>query len=182
MAKTESTMMPLGQQAPDFRLPEPGSARHWSRDELAGPQGLLLMFICNHCPFVVHIEQGLRDLGRDYADSGIGIAAICSNDAASYPDDAPEKMAQKRYPFPYLYDESQAVARAYDAACTPDLFLFDARLRCVYRGQFDDARPGNGIAVSGASLRQAMDALLAGADPVADQHPSIGCNIKWRRP
>ena len=178
MVKTASTMLELGSAAPDFTLPNVDGS-DVSRDDFTG-RPLLMAFICTHCPFVVHIEPGLIALGSDYRDSGIGIVAISSNDAVSYPADSPQRMGEKEYPFPYLYDESQAVARAYDAACTPDLFLFDAAGGCVYRGQFDDARPGNSLPVNGASIRAAMDALLDGAPPLAEQKPSMGCSIKWR--
>lgn len=180
MALTPSSMLPLGTTAPDFSLPCPKTGATLSLHEVAGEQGVLVMFICNHCPFVKHIESGLIKLGKDYRDSGIGIAAISSNDAASYPQDGPDKMAQKDYPFPYLYDESQDVARAYQAACTPDLFLFDGNRSLVYRGQFDASRPSNNQPVTGDDLRAAMDAVLAGKPVSANQSPSIGCNIKWR--
>lgn len=180
MALTPSTMVDLGSIAPDFKLPDPRNGQTVALSDLAGDKGLLVMFICNHCPFVKHVEPGLIQLARDYADKGIDIIAISANDVVSHPDDSPEKMAQKDYPFPYLYDESQAVAKAYDAACTPDFFLFDGDRKLVYRGQFDDSRPGNGVPVTGADLRAAMDALLAGRQPSTDQKPSIGCNIKWR--
>jgi len=184
MVLTPSRMMPLGAAMPDFRLPEPRSGQSLDHETLRGEHGLLLMFICNHCPFVQHIEEGLLAFGRDYAGSGIGIAAISANDAEQYPEDAPEKIAERAqtrdYPFPYLYDESQQVARSFDAACTPDFFLFDRDLRCVYRGRFDEARPNSPAPVTGADLRLAMDALLAGQAPDTEQHPSVGCNIKWR--
>jgi thiol-disulfide isomerase/thioredoxin len=142
------------------------------------------MFICNHCPFVKHVEHELAKLGRDYAGSSLGIVAISSNDAISHPEDAPPKLREQAlrvgFPFPYLYDETQAVARAYDAACTPDFFLYDDQRRLVYRGQLDSSRPGNGIPVTGQDLRAAIDAVLAGQQPSANQVPSIGCNIKWR--
>jgi thiol-disulfide isomerase/thioredoxin len=145
---------------------------------------MLVMFICRHCPFVKHLEKGLAQLGRDYNGSGVGIVAISSNDAANYPDDAPESLAEQAhtvgFSFPYLYDETQEVARAYGAACTPDFFLFDEGLKLVYRGQFDDSRPGSGIPVTGRDLRAAMDALIAGQPISPEQHPSLGCNIKWK--
>ncbi|MBV1788542.1 thioredoxin family protein [Marinobacterium sp. D7] len=180
MALTPSTMIALGHEATEFNLLEPKTGRYVSSADLPGPTGLLVLFICNHCPFVRHIEQGLIQLGRDYAGKGIDIVAISSNDAVTHPEDGPDRMAEKDYPFPYLYDESQQVAKAYDAACTPDLFLFDGERELVYRGQFDDARPGNDIPVTGKDLRAAMDALLAGKNPAGEQKPSIGCNIKWR--
>jgi len=184
MAKTPSNMMPLGTRAPDFSLPEPLTGEQRSLQDVAGPKGLMVMFICNHCPFVLHVEDELIRLGRDYQDRGIGIVAISANDVTTHPQDGPDAMAerakQKDYPFPYLYDQSQAVAKAYDAACTPDFFLFDGDLRCVYRGQLDDARPGNDAPNDGADLRAAMDALLAGEPVSDDQKPSMGCNIKWK--
>lgn len=180
MALTPSNMIELGFNAPHFRLSAPASGQQVSLEEAARTKGVLVMFICNHCPYVVHIEQELVKLGEDFASKEIGIVAISANDAELYPDDAPEKMALKNYVFPYLYDESQEVARAYSAACTPDFFLFDGDLKCVYRGQFDDSRPGNGKPVTGADLRAAMEALLKGTPMPEDQKPSIGCNIKWK--
>lgn len=180
MARTPSTMVELGSIAPDFSLPEPATGNNLSRDQLRKSKGLLVMFICNHCPFVKHLLDGLRDLGRDYANSDIGLAAISSNDAVHYPDDAPEKMPELNLGFAYLYDESQAVAKAYDAACTPDFFLYDSDMKLVYRGQFDDSRPGNDVPVTGRDLRAAMDALLAGKEISENQQPSLGCNIKWK--
>ncbi len=178
-------MLPLGTRAPQFDLHDTVSGISKSLDEIRGEKGTMIMFICNHCPFVKHVNPELVNLGRKYQAEGIGFAAISSNDVANYPEDAPYLMkenAQKEgYTFPYLYDESQEVARAYDAACTPDFYLFDRELRLVYRGQLDDSRPGNGIPVTGKDLRQAMDRLLSG-DPQAEvQKPSIGCNIKWKQ-
>ena len=185
MVQTPSIMPPLGFLAPDFQLPEPvagGSLRR--RDDCCGERGLLVMFICNHCPFVLHIEAGLLAFGRDYMPRGLGVVAINANDVDNYPEDAPELMAERcrerDYPFPYLYDESQQVARAYQAACTPDFFLCDSALRCVYRGRFDAARPGNDEAVSGADLCRAADQLLAGEPVMTEQQSSLGCNIKWK--
>src|ERR1700757_2534298 len=176
MARTESAMLALGTSAPDFVLKDVVTKHEMNTQNISGPKGLLLMFICRHCPFVKHLEKALAQLGRDYADKGIGIVAISSNDADNYPDDAPESLAQQArdlgFTFPYLYDETQDVARAYDAACTPDFFLFDDGLKLVYRGQFDDSRPGNGIPVSGKDLRAAMDALLAGTPIRPEQLPS----------
>lgn len=184
MALTPSNMLPLGTKAPAFELIEPLSGKSRSLEELAGSAGTLVMFICNHCPFVLHVESQLIALARDYQARGIGVIAISANDALSHPQDGPEAMAQrareKGYPFPYLYDESQIVAKAYDAACTPDFFLFGPDLRCVYRGQLDQARPGNEQPNDGADLRAAMDALLAGKAVNPLQKPSMGCNIKWR--
>ncbi|MGI9277932.1 MAG: thioredoxin family protein [Endozoicomonas sp.] len=180
MALTPSNMIDLGFSAPDFALPEPRTGKCVSLRDVQKAKGLLVMFICNHCPYVVHIEQALVALGKDYAGSDLGVVAISANDAANYPQDAPEKMALKPYNFPYLHDESQTVAKAYEAACTPDFFLFDGDLKCVYRGQFDGSRPGNDVPVTGADLRAAMDSLLAGKEIPGEQKPSIGCNIKWK--
>ena len=184
MARTESTMMELGTSAPAFVLKDVITLHEVSTQALSGPRGLLVMFICRHCPFVKHLEKALAQLGRDYDGKGVGIVAVSSNDAASYPDDAPESLAvQARelgFTFPYVYDETQEVARAYDAACTPDFFLFDSALKLVYRGQFDDSRPGNGVPVTGRDLRAALDALIAGQPVSAEQRPSLGCNIKWK--
>jgi peroxiredoxin len=183
MAAVHSTMLPLGTPAPDFRLPDP-SGRLVARDDFAGAPALVVMFICNHCPYVQHIRTGLAAFGRDYLPRGVAIVAINANDVAAYPDDRPEKMAEEArragYGFPYLHDETQAVAKAYRAACTPDFFLFDGARRLVYRGQFDDSRPGSNRAVTGADLRAAIDAVLTNASPTAEQRPSIGCNIKWK--
>ncbi|MFC6669904.1 thioredoxin family protein [Marinobacterium aestuariivivens] len=184
MAVTPSTMMPLGTRAPDFELLNVLSGEPLTLQEGAGAQGTLVIFICNHCPFVRHIEDALIEFAWDYQPRGINVIAISANDAAAFPDDRPECMkdraSAKGYPFPYLYDETQAVARAYDAACTPDLFLFDSQFRCVYRGQFDDSRPGNDLPVTGQDLRRACDALFAGNPVDPDQKPSSGCNIKWK--
>ena len=183
MALTPSTMLPLGTTAPDFDLPEPLTGQSRALQRLRGARGTLVMFLCNHCPYVKHVNPELVRLGRDYLARGIGMVAISSNDARAYPDDAPPLMAAAArdlgYPFPYLYDESQAVARAYAAACTPDFFLFHAGLSLVYRGRLDASTPGNGRALDGADLRAALDAVLAGREPAADQQPSMGCNIKW---
>jgi thiol-disulfide isomerase/thioredoxin len=184
MVKTASTMLPLGAAAPDFSLPGVVDNRAVSLEHFKEKKGLLVMFICNHCPFVVHVAEELARLGRDYALSDIGIVAISANDATGYPDDTPEKLKgmveRLGLTFPYLYDESQATAKAYSAACTPDFFLFDDDRRLVYRGQLDDSRPGNSVPVTGKDLRRAMDALQNG-DPIsADQKPGIGCNIKWK--
>jgi peroxiredoxin len=184
MARTESKMQPLGTSAPDFSLPDVISGKTVTRDGSKGAGGLLVMFLCVHCPFVKHIEQGVARFAGDYAGQGLGMVAISSNDAAAYPDDAPEGMrAQAKrlgFTFPYLYDESQAVARAYDAACTPDFFLYDRELRLVYRGQFDASRPSLSVPVSGSELRRAVETLLAGKPPLEQQVPSVGCNIKWK--
>jgi len=183
MAAVPSTMLPLGTPAPDFRLPDTDD-RAVARDDFKHAPALLVMFICNHCPYVKHIRAGLAAFARDYQARGLAIVAINANDVASYPEDRPEQMAAEKrqagYLFPYLHDDSQAVAKAYRAACTPDFFLFDGARRLVYRGQFDDSRPGNDRPVTGADLRAAAEALLAGAPIASEQRPSIGCNIKWK--
>jgi len=184
MARTESTMLPLGTSAPDFALTEPATGRTVALADFAADRALLVMFICNHCPFVVHVRAGLSALGRDYEGRELGIVAISANDAAAYPDDAPDKLAAEAnahdYRFPYLHDETQEVAKAYTAACTPDFFLFDADRKLAYRGQLDGARPGNDVPVTGEDLRAAIDTLLAGGTVPTEQKPSIGCNIKWK--
>ena len=183
MAETPSTMVPLGTVAPNFELPDT-TGKLVSLRQFKDAPALLVMFICNHCPFVKHIRRGLAQFARDYQARGVAIVAINSNDVASYPEDSPARMAdelrQAGYTFPYLYDETQAVAKAYGAACTPDFFLFDRERRLVYRGQFDDSRPSNGRPVTGADLRAAADAVLAGRPVPQDQRASIGCNIKWK--
>lgn len=182
MALTPSSMIPLGSPMPDFALPDPAGNIHDSRD-LPG-QPVLVAFICNHCPYVKHIAPALSEFAREYQKVGLTIVAINSNDFANYPDDSPEKMreeiAARGYVFPYLVDETQEVARAFDAACTPDFFLFNKDRKLVYRGQFDDSRPGNNEPVNGRDLRAAVDAVLAGEEPDEDQVPSMGCNIKWK--
>ncbi len=184
MARTPSNMLPLGTKAPAFELPDTVSDQRLTLADLAGPKGTLIMFICNHCPFVKHVNAGLVALAADYQDLGISFVAISSNDVENYPQDSPELMKataqEEGYPFPYLYDESQEVALAYEAACTPDFFLFNGELNLVYRGQLDDSRPGNGLPVTGADIRSALDNLLAGNSISQDQKPSIGCNIKWK--
>jgi thiol-disulfide isomerase/thioredoxin len=183
MALTESTMLELGTTAPAIALPDVVTGKTVRLDDVHDGKPLLVMFICTHCPYVKHVESGLAALGKDYAGK-LHIVAISSNDAANYPDDSPAGLQQQArrlgFKFPYLYDESQAVARAYKAACTPDFFLFDKDLKLAYRGQFDSSRPGNGVPVSGEDLRAAMDAVLAGKSVSQDQRPSIGCNIKWK--
>lgn len=183
MARTPSTMLDLGTPLPAFTLPEPLTGKLVDSATFAG-KPLLVAFICNHCPFVLHIQDAFVDFAREYVSKGLGIVAISANDVTTHPDDGPEKMAErardKGYPFPYLYDESQAVAKAFRAACTPDFFLFDANGKLAYRGQFDGARPGNDAPNDGADLRAAADAVLAGRTPSPDQRPSLGCNIKWR--
>jgi peroxiredoxin len=184
MSLTESTMLSLGTVAPDFALTDVVTGKTVRRDDFSGKKGLLVIFICAHCPYVKHIEKGLAALGRDYAAQPIGIVAISSNDASTHPADSPAGLKQQAesygFVFPYLYDESQAAAHAYKAACTPDFFLFDAGLHLVYRGQFDSSRPGSGVPVTGQDLRAAIDLVLAGKPVPTVQRPSIGCNIKWK--
>lgn len=184
MARTASTMLALGTRAPDFSLPDVISGKTMTRDQVAGTRGLLVMFLCAHCPFVQHVNHELARLGRDYAGRGLGMVAIGSNDADTYPDDAPAGLRaqaiEQGFPFPYLYDETQQVARAFQAACTPDFFLFDAEKGLSYRGQLDGSRPGNGTAVDGRDLRAAMESVLAGKPVAAKQRPSVGCGIKWK--
>ncbi len=184
MAQTASTMLPLGTPAPDFNLPEPATGKTVSLSDFQDAPALLVMVICNHCPFVKHIRQGLTQFARDYQAKGLAIVAINANDVANHPEDSPANMAEDAktfsYPFPYLYDESQATAKAYRAACTPDFFLFDADRQLVYRGQFDGSRPGNNIPVTGNDLRAAAEAVLTGQPISPEQKPSIGCNIKWK--
>jgi thiol-disulfide isomerase/thioredoxin len=180
MARTPSTMVALGSLAPNFTLLNPATGQQVARDSLKKSKGLLVIFMCNHCPFVKHIMDGLNRLARDYKNTDIGLVAISSNDVANYPEDAPHKMAQLGLAMTYLYDETQQIAKAYDAACTPDFFLYDTNLRLIYRGQFDESRPGNDVPVTGNDLRAAMDNLLAGKSISAEQIPSLGCNIKWK--
>lgn len=180
MARTLSTMVELGSSAADFDLLDTTTGNFLTRDSLLKSKGLLVIFMCNHCPFVKHILPGLRTLGQDYRNGDIGLVAISSNDVANYPDDAPEKMPELNLGFAYLYDETQQVAKAYDAVCTPDFFLFDGDLKLVYRGQFDEARPGNDVPVTGGDLRTAMDCLVRGQEIPTTQTPSLGCNIKWK--
>ncbi len=184
MVKTLSTMIPLGTIAPDFKLLEPKSGKNKSLQQLRGDSATVIMFICNHCPFVKHIALELALLANDYQAQGVSFVAINSNDVEAYPDDSPENMVREAeangYPFPYLFDETQQVAKAYHAVCTPDFFVFDTDLACVYRGQLDDSRPGNDIAVSGSDLRAALNALTTGNSVLDTQKPSVGCNIKWK--
>ena len=183
MVRTPSTMLPLGTIAPDFELPNV-DGRMVDYAAAAGPQGTVVMFICNHCPFVKHVADQLASLGREYMPRGVGFVAISSNDVSSHPADSPEQMVREAedrgYPFPYVYDETQEVAKAYHAACTPDFYVFDAGRKLVYRGQLDPSRPGSEVTVTGNDLRTALDAVLAGKPPVAEQVPSLGCNIKWK--
>ncbi|MDT8407518.1 MAG: thioredoxin family protein [Methylococcales bacterium] len=185
MAATESTMLPLATPAPDFTLPDTMSGQSRSLAELAGSEGTLIAFICNHCPFVLHVKDQLIALANDYRDRGIGFIAISSNSIETHPQDGPEHMRALMQdwgqPFDaYLYDASQAIAKAYQAACTPDFYLFNADLKLVYRGRLDNARPGNEVPLTGADLRDSLEALLAGEAPLAEQYPSLGCNIKWK--
>lgn len=184
MARTYSEMIDLGTKVPDFTLPDTVSAKQISYDDIKGDNGTLIMFICNHCPFVVHINDELVKLANDYKEKGIGFLAISANDVVKHPDDAPNKMkaiAEKmHYPFPYCYDESQEVAKAFGAACTPDFFIYDAKNELVYRGQLDDSRPGNEIPVTGKDIRKVFDNLINDQPVSAEQRPSIGCNIKWK--
>jgi len=183
MAAT-STMTQLGSAAPDFALSDVTTGRTVRLTDFAERRGLLVMFICRHCPYVAHVREGLVRFANDYAEADLAIVAISSNDPSTYPDDAPESLAEEAreagYPFPYLFDETQEVAKAYGAACTPDFFLYDHERRLVYRGQFDDSRPRGGLPVTGRDLRAAIDALLAGEPVPKDQRPSVGCSIKWR--
>lgn len=183
MARTSSTMLPLGTKAPEFSLVNV-DGRTVSLADFKGAPGLLVIFMCNHCPFVKHLASSLAEFAREYMQKKVAIVGINSNDVASYPADSPEQMVREAeeqgYTFPYLYDETQEVAEAYRAACTPDFFLFDRDQRLVYRGQFDSSRPDNGVPITGADLRAAVDDVLAGKKPSDKQMPSIGCNIKWK--
>lgn len=185
MSLTPSTMMPLGTRAPDFTLPDTVSGKSVSLDDVRGEQATVVMFICNHCPYVVHIKEELARLADHYSSQGVGFVAISSNDVETHPDDSPDKMTEfareNGFRFPYLYDESQAVAKAYDAACTPDFFVFNDKLKCAYRGQLDASRPGNGVPVTGSDMRASLDSILEGdMIPEEAQTPSQGCNIKWK--
>ena len=184
MARTPSVMIPLGTKAPDFTLPDTVSGNLLSLQQLKSDKATVIMFICNHCPFVKHVQEELVRLANDYIPKGVSFAAISSNDAENYPDDSPDNMKKVanewNYPFPYLYDESQDVAKAYKAACTPDFYIFDGNLELVYRGQLDDSRPGSDLPVTGKDMRAALDQLLAGKPVDPNQRPSLGCNIKWK--
>lgn len=184
MARTASNPFSNGTLAPDFSLPDTVSGETLSLHQLKGEQGTVVFFICNHCPFVIHVNEALVKLANEYIKKGIGFIAISSNDVENYPQDAPHLMkevaAKQQYPFSYLYDETQEVAKAYDAACTPDFYVFDHALKATYHGQMDDSRPGNGIPVTGSDLRQALDLVLESKPPLETQKPSIGCNIKWK--
>lgn len=184
MARTPSNMLPLGTKAPEFKLPDAVSGKTLSLQQLKGEIATVVMFICNHCPYVKHIQHELAKLSSEYQQKGISFIAINSNDIVNYPDDSPEKMKifaeEMGYQFPYLFDESQEVAKAYDAACTPDFYVFNKELACVYRGQLDGSRPSNDVPVTGKDLRAALDSILAGKSVSEDQIPSMGCNIKWK--
>lgn len=185
MALTESNMLPLGTKAPDFELPDTVSGKYISLSDDRGENGTVVMFICNHCPYVIHVNPELVRIANDYREKGISFIAISSNDVENYPQDGPEKMkenaAAEGYPFPYLYDETQEVAKAYDAACTPDIYVFDKELNLYYRGRLDGSRPKNDIPLTGKDLRAALDSLLNGEPIPERQIPSAGCNIKWKK-
>lgn len=184
MALTPSSMMPLGTKAPAFDLPDVISGRQVSLSDARGAKGTVVMFICAHCPYVIHVESEIARMAEEYQNKGVDFVAISSNDVAKYPDDGPEKLREQAarvgFGFPYLFDESQAVAKAYQAECTPDFFVFDENDQCVYRGRMDEATPGNGKPVDGRDLRAALDALVAGSPLPEEQYPSMGCNIKWK--
>jgi peroxiredoxin len=185
MPQTLSTMLPLGTTAPSFRLPDT-NGRWTSSEEFSDAPALLVAFICNHCPYVKHIRSQFAELAKEFQGRGVAVVGINSNDIAVSPEDSPEKMAEQvrefGYSFPYLYDASQDIARAFQAACTPDFFLFDRSRQLVYRGQFDDSRPSNEQPINGADLRAALEGVLRGSPMMVDQKPSIGCNIKWKSP
>lgn len=185
MARTPSNMVALGTLAPDFLLPDTNSNEWKSLDDVKGSRGTLIVFLCNHCPYVLHVIDEVVRISNDYRVLGIGFAAISSNDVTEYPEDAPDKMSEfafhNKFSFPYLYDEFQETARQYDAACTPDFYLFDSQNRLVYRGQLDDSRPQNGITSNGTDLRNALDALVYNRKINPEQKPSLGCNIKWKK-
>jgi peroxiredoxin len=182
MSLTPSNMVELGSLAPDFSLPNPLTGKTVRRDDFSNANALLVIFMCAHCPYVIHVKPELIQLGKDYSSRTVGIVGISANDPSQYPADAPPKLAKfsRDLPFPLLFDESQEIAKAYDAACTPDFFLFDQQRKLVYRGQLDGSRPGNGIPLSGKDLRAALDAVLSGKPVSPDQKASIGCNIKWK--
>ena len=184
MSLTKTKQLELGFKAPDFKLPDVVSGKEMSYADISGERATLVMFICNHCPYVIHVRQQLIDLANDYKNRGVGFVAISANDAENYPDDSPEKMKklaeELSFPFPYLYDESQETAKAYGAECTPDFALFNHADECVYRGRLDDARPGNDRPVTGSDLREAIDTVLKGDAIDWQQEPSMGCNIKWK--
>lgn len=185
MALTESNMLELGTEAPAFTLPDTVSGKEISLKEIQSEKATVVMFTCNHCPYVIHVNEEIVRLAKDYQSKGVAFVAISSNDVENYPQDGPEKMkklaADVGYTFPYLYDESQEIAKAYDAACTPDFYVFDGQLKLAYRGQLDSSRPGNGQALNGKDLRGALDAVLTGTAVESMQRPSAGCNIKWKK-
>lgn len=184
MSLTPSNMLPLGKKAPDFSLPNTRDNKIYNFENIKGRSGTLVYFICNHCPYVIHVMDELVNVSKEYFDKGISTVAISSNDIENYPEDSPEKMkdfAEKYYfSFPYLYDESQEIAKAYQAACTPDIYLFDSDNKCFYRGRLDESRPGNDKPINGLDLRNALDQLLEGKEAPENQFPSAGCNIKWK--
>lgn len=184
MTLTPSKMVPLGTTAPDFELVDTVSGQKMTLDEIKSDKATVIMFICNHCPYVKHVREELVRVTNDYIPKGVNFVAISSNDVEEYPDDSPELMKEEaikfNYPFPYLFDETQEVARDYDAACTPDFYVFDKRMHLVYRGQLDDSRPGNEVPVTGKDLREALDSVLSGNPVPENQIPSVGCNIKWK--
>ncbi len=183
MALTESTILPLGTQAPNFHLMDTVSGNYYSLDDLKSDKATVVMFICNHCPYVIHVNPELVRIANEYRNQGVSFIAISSNDVENYPDDAPDKMRivakVLKFPYPYLYDKRQEVAKAYDAACTPDFYVFDGAMKLSYRGRMDDSRPGNSTPLTGADLRAAIDATLAGK-AIENQVPSVGCGIKWK--
>lgn len=185
MPETPSTMIPLGSSAPSFSLLEPSTGKTLSLNQLKSNTATVVLFICNHCPYVKHIQPKLLEVAKAYQKKGVSFIAISSNDARNYPEDGPDKIREevedKGFTFPYLYDETQEVARAYDAACTPDFYIFDADLKCVYRGRFDESTPGNGKSANGHDLCTALDQLLTGKPLSKEQKPSLGCNIKWKK-
>lgn len=184
MSLVESNMLPLGTEAPDFSLPDTVSGKEVSLSDVISDKATVVMFLCNHCPYVIHVNEEIVRIVADYQPKGVSFVGISSNDVVNYPQDAPDKMAVHAaavgYDFPYLYDESQEVAKAYDAACTPDFYVFDGQRRLAYRGRIDDSRPGNHLPLSGRDLRSAIDAVLSGDEVDARQYPSAGCNIKWK--
>lgn len=184
MARTESNMLPLGTKAPDFYLQDTLSGKKLKLSDIYGEKATVIMFICNHCPYVKHLVREIARLAKDYADQPVGFAAISSNDVQAYPEDSPIQMKrfaeENHFTFPYLYDESQETAKAYQAACTPDFYVFDHRLELVYRGQFDDSRPGNSLPITGRDIRTSLDATLMGMKTYKTQKPSVGCSIKWK--
>lgn len=184
MSLTQSTMLTLGTVAPNFHIKDVVTDTYYSLDDLASEKATVMMFICNHCPFVIHVNQGLVQLANDYKSKGVAFIAISSNDVANYPEDAPDKMKivakVLKFPYPYLYDKHQEVAKAYDAACTPDFYIFDGDRKLAYRGRLDDSRPGNGLPVTGKDMRSALDQILDGQAISETQIPSAGCNIKWK--